>query len=239
MAVPSPRLAPPRAGRARSPHRHRPSPARERCLPVDEVLAALLPEAGLVRGRAVGCSGPAAWSLAFALVARAVVGGVVGGGGRRAGGRRRGRRRSGGAARSGGRGRRRRWSVGVGRAGGCRGRRVRGDRHLPAGRAPSAWCAASASASSRTVWCSWRSTRATVPSMGCDLDLVTTRSRVAGHRTGQRTPRRTAGAGEGGGRRSPRPVERELLLPGPDGRVRSATGGDVGCRTVIPLDRAG
>ena len=46
-----------------------PIAARERCLPVDEVLASLLPEAGLVRGRAVGCSGPAAWSLAFALVA--------------------------------------------------------------------------------------------------------------------------------------------------------------------------
>jgi hypothetical protein len=32
----------------------------------------MLPEGGLLRGRVVGCSGPAAWSLALALVAEAV-----------------------------------------------------------------------------------------------------------------------------------------------------------------------
>ena len=46
-------------------------PARDRCLPVDEVLASMLPDAGLQRGRVVGCRGPAAWSLALALISRA------------------------------------------------------------------------------------------------------------------------------------------------------------------------
>lgn len=50
-------------------------PARDRCLPVDEVFAPLLPDAGLVRGRVVGCSGPAAVSLGLALASRAVVAG--------------------------------------------------------------------------------------------------------------------------------------------------------------------
>ncbi len=48
-----------------------PMPARDRCLPVDEALASLLPDAGLQRGRIVGCTGPAAISLALALVSRA------------------------------------------------------------------------------------------------------------------------------------------------------------------------
>jgi hypothetical protein len=47
-------------------------PARDRSLPVDDALADLLPEAGLLRGRSIGCSGPAAWSLALALVSTAV-----------------------------------------------------------------------------------------------------------------------------------------------------------------------
>lgn len=63
--------------------------ARERLLPVDPVLAALLPDAGLVRGRVVGCAGDAAVSLALALAAGAsaagswlaVVGPVGGGAG--------------------------------------------------------------------------------------------------------------------------------------------------------------
>jgi hypothetical protein len=49
----------------------RPVATRERCLPVGEAFAGLLPDAGLVRGRSVACSGPAAWSLAIALVAEA------------------------------------------------------------------------------------------------------------------------------------------------------------------------
>jgi hypothetical protein len=47
-------------------------PARDRCLPVDEVFASLLPDAGLQRGRVVGCSGVAAWSLALGVISRAV-----------------------------------------------------------------------------------------------------------------------------------------------------------------------
>jgi len=47
-------------------------PARDRCLPVDEVFAPLLPDAGLQRGRIVGCSGTAAWSLALGVISRAM-----------------------------------------------------------------------------------------------------------------------------------------------------------------------
>ena len=79
---------------------------------------------------------------------------------------------------------------------------------------------------------------ATVPSMGCDLDLVT--SRIAWHGIGQGAGHLVARRAlvKVGGRRSPRPVERELLLPGPDGRVRECDGGDA-AGTVIPLERAG
>lgn len=48
-----------------------PVATRDRCLPVHPVFADLLPDAGLVRGRVAGCSGPAAWTLALALVAHA------------------------------------------------------------------------------------------------------------------------------------------------------------------------
>ena len=41
-------------------------------MPVDEVFAPLLPDAGLQRGRVVGCSGVAAWSLALGVISRAV-----------------------------------------------------------------------------------------------------------------------------------------------------------------------
>ena len=47
-------------------------PARDRCLPVDEVFAPLLPDAGLQRGRVIGCSGVAAWSLALGVISRAI-----------------------------------------------------------------------------------------------------------------------------------------------------------------------
>lgn len=51
------------------------APARDRCLPVDEAFADLLPEAGLRRGHVIGCSGPAAMSLLLALAARSIVAG--------------------------------------------------------------------------------------------------------------------------------------------------------------------
>jgi hypothetical protein len=46
-------------------------PARDRCFPVDEAVSAMLPDDGLVRGRVVGCTGPAAMSLSLSLAARA------------------------------------------------------------------------------------------------------------------------------------------------------------------------
>lgn len=49
--------------------------ARERMLPVDDAFAELFPDGGLVRGRSLACSGPAATSLALALAAPAVAAG--------------------------------------------------------------------------------------------------------------------------------------------------------------------
>ena len=48
-------------------------PTRDRCFPVDDAVSAMLPDAGLVRGRVVGCTGPAAMSLSLGLAARATV----------------------------------------------------------------------------------------------------------------------------------------------------------------------
>ena len=48
------------------------TPTRDRCLPVDEAFTPLLPDSGLQRGRVVGCTGPAAMSLALALVSHSV-----------------------------------------------------------------------------------------------------------------------------------------------------------------------
>jgi hypothetical protein len=47
--------------------------AHDRHLPVDEAFATLLSDPGLIRGRIVGCTGAAATSLALALAARATV----------------------------------------------------------------------------------------------------------------------------------------------------------------------
>jgi hypothetical protein len=49
--------------------------AGDRTLPVAEAFVELFPERGLVRGRTLACSGPAATSLALALAAPAVVAG--------------------------------------------------------------------------------------------------------------------------------------------------------------------
>jgi hypothetical protein len=51
-------------------------PRHERVLPVDEVITSLFPAAGLQRGHMVACSGSAATSLAFAVVARAATAGA-------------------------------------------------------------------------------------------------------------------------------------------------------------------
>lgn len=50
-------------------------PARDRTLPVDEAFASMLPGSGLQRGRVVGCTGSAAMTLAVALATRPVVSG--------------------------------------------------------------------------------------------------------------------------------------------------------------------
>lgn len=47
-------------------------PARDRTITVEEPFATMLPDGGLQRGRVVGCDGPAAVSLACSLVAGAV-----------------------------------------------------------------------------------------------------------------------------------------------------------------------
>ena len=49
--------------------------ARERTLPVPEAFAEIFPEGGLVRGHVIACTGPAATSLALAVVAPAVAAG--------------------------------------------------------------------------------------------------------------------------------------------------------------------
>jgi hypothetical protein len=51
-------------------------PARDRCCPVDEAFIPMLPDAGLARGRIIGCTGPVAVSLALALAARATATGA-------------------------------------------------------------------------------------------------------------------------------------------------------------------
>ena len=50
--------------------------ARDRTMPVSDELAGLFAEGGLVRGRTVGCQGPAATSTALALAAAAVTAGA-------------------------------------------------------------------------------------------------------------------------------------------------------------------
>lgn len=218
-----------------------PTRLRERSLPVDHVVAHLLPDAGLVRGRVVGCAGPAAFSLAFSLVA--------------------------GAARAGS------WIAVVGMPGcgleavaelGVPLERVV---LVDVDGGPSVWAervAAAAdgfevivtrppSGAERVVRRVRQRLQANgvvlvavdpvVPGVSCDLDLVT--SHVTWH-----------GVGEGwghlvarrvrvriGGRRAPRPVEHELLLPGPDGTVHIVEPADHGDRgrpgTVVDLHRAG
>lgn len=49
--------------------------ARERMLPIGDAFADLFAERGLVRGRSLACTGPAATSLALALIAPAVAAG--------------------------------------------------------------------------------------------------------------------------------------------------------------------
>jgi len=50
-------------------------PGRDRSIPVEPALIPLFPDAGLRPGHVVSCGGTAAWSLAFAVAARAVADG--------------------------------------------------------------------------------------------------------------------------------------------------------------------
>jgi hypothetical protein len=219
---------------------------RDRTLPVAAELADLLPEGGLVRGRIAGCSGPAAWSLAFALVAHASQAGawvvVVG------------------APAAG--------FEAAAELGVPLERLVVVD--VEGG--PSVWAERVAAAAdgfeivltaapagaervARRVRQRLQSNGVVLvavdpssPSVACDLDLATADVEWLGIGQGWgRLMARRVGVTVAG-RRMPRPVRRSLLLPGPDGRVAlaervdrapDADDGDGGAGTVIALDRAG
>jgi hypothetical protein len=195
-----------------------PTSARDRTLPVDPVLGALLPDAGLVRGRTLGCAGPAAWTLACCLVAEAV----------RAGS----------------------WLAVIGapdlgiEAAAELGVPLERMVVIDVDGSPAVWAERVAAAAdgfeviltgaptgaervARRVRQRVQSNGSVLvaadvatPTVGCDLDLVTTEPAWAGIGQGhgrlvaRRVRVRVAG------RRAPRPVERELLLPDPDGRPR-------------------
>ena len=189
-------------------------------MPVDEALAPLLPDAGLVRGRVVGCTGPAAMTLALALSARATTTGA--------------------------------WLAVVGvpmlgveaaaELGVPLERLVRVDTD---GR-PAAWAERVGAAADgfdliltrppagadRVVRKVRQRLQArgvvmlavgpTSPGVSCDLELTTTAIDWAGVGDGWGSLYGRRAVVRAGGRRQPRAVERELWLPGPNGRVRSA-----------------
>lgn len=215
-------------------------PVRDRCFPVAEVYESLLPDGGLRRGHVVGCGGPAAMSLAMGLLAHPVSAGS--------------------------------WVavVGVPMLGleavaemGVSLERVVG---VDAGAGPSAWAERVAAAIDGFEFVLTRppagadrylrkignrlQARGAVlvpvgpvtPGIACDVELTTTSvdwigiDGGAGHLMARRAHVRS------GGRRMPRPVEAELLLPGPDGRVDRiepvvTAAPDVS--GVLVLDRAG
>jgi hypothetical protein len=225
---------------------------RDRAIPVVPELADLIPEGGLVRGRIAGCSGPAAWSLAFALVATAAQAGawvaVVGAP-----------------------------AVGLEAAAELG---VPLDRVVVVDveGGPSVWAERVAAAAdgfeivltapptgaervARRVRQRLQSNGVVLvaadlssPSVACDLDLATADVEWLG--IGQGWGRLMARRVDVvvAGRRMPRPVRRSLLLPGPDGRVALAErfdlssdvdggdggdDGDDGDAALIALDRAG
>jgi hypothetical protein len=196
-------------------------PLRDRCLPVDEALAPLLPDGGLRRGHVVGCSGPAAVSLAVGVAARAVVAGswlaVVG-----------------------------MPSIGV-EAVDATGIPLERVVAIDAGSGPREWSERVAAAvdgfelvltrppagAERTVRRVGQRLQArgavllpvgpSSPGVACDVELVTTPIAWSGigQGVGHLAARRVRVVA--GGRRVPRPVDVELWLPGSDGRVASVT----------------
>jgi hypothetical protein len=209
-------------------------PVGDRCLPVDEALAALLPDAGLQRGRVLGCSGVAAWSLAFGLISRAVSTGS--------------------------------WVAVVGAADVGLEAAAELDVPLArtvlvdVDGGASMWAervAAAADGFELIVTCPpvgaervARRVRQRLQSrgvvliavsptsshLGCDLELTTKSVAWAGigQGVGRLMARRVTV--EVGGRRMPRPVSGELLLPGPDGRMRAF---DATPEPVALLEQAG
>jgi hypothetical protein len=214
-------------------------PARDRCLPVDEAFISMLPDEGLVRGRVVGCTGPAAVSLAVALASRSVITGS--------------------------------WLAVVGlpmlgiEAAGELGLPLSRLVLVEASCAPTVWAERVAAAADGFDLIMTRpppgaervvrkvrhrlQARGVVmfavgpssPGVSCDLEVSTTAVAWAGlgqgfgHLVGRHATVRV------GGRRVPRPVERDLWLPGPDGRValvEVAGAADAGC-DVVELSRAG
>jgi hypothetical protein len=193
-------------------------PARDLCLPVDEVLATMLPDAGLQRGRVIGCSGVAAWSLALGLISRAVSTGS--------------------------------WAAFVGapmvglEAAAEFGVALSRVVLVDADGSSSVWAervAAAADGFELIVTCppvgAERVVRrvrqrlqargvvlvavsASTPSLACDLELSSTSVTWAGIGQGAGHLRARRVMVEVAGRRMPRPVERELLLPCPNGRLR-------------------
>lgn len=222
-------------------------PVRDRCLPVAEAYEPLLPDGGLRRGHVVGCGGPAAMSLALGLLARPVSAGS--------------------------------WLavVGVPMLGleavaemGVPLERVVG---VDAGSGPSVWAERVAAAIDgfecvltrppvgadrylRKVTNRMQARGAVLvpvgpvaPGLACDVELTTTSTEWAGVDGGAGHLMARRARVRSGGRRMPRPVEVELLLPGPDGRVESRNDrvahdpvvGPAGSRPadVLVLDRAG
>jgi hypothetical protein len=193
-------------------------PARDRCLPVDEALAPMLPDAGLQRGRVVGCRGPAAWSLALALISRAASTGS--------------------------------WVAFVGapmvglEAAGEFGVPLGRVVLVGVEGGPSVWAervAAAADGFELIVTCAppgaervarrvrqrlqargvvLLAVSASAPSLACDLELGSTSVAWAGIGQGSGYLMARRVTVQVAGRRVPRPVERELLLPCPNGRVR-------------------
>lgn len=195
-------------------------PARDRTLPVDEAFISLLPTGSLQRGRVVGCTGPAAVTLAVALAARSVISGS--------------------------------WlaAVGVPMLGveACRELGLPLSRlvHVGVDGGPAVWAERVAAAVDgfdvvlarppagaervlRKVRTRLQARGAvlvvvspTTAPVSCDIELGTTSidwvgtDRGAGRLAARRAVVRC------GGRRVPRPIERELWLPGPDGRVEPA-----------------
>lgn len=212
-------------------------PARDRCFPVDEAFVPMLPDAGLVRGRVVGCTGPAAMSLGFALATRATATGS--------------------------------WLAAVGvhtmgvEAVAELGVPLERLVAIATDRRPATWAdrvGAAADGFDLIITCppagAERVARKikqrlqargvvllaighTSPGMSCDVEFNTTAVDWAGlgHGHGSLLARRAMV--QVSGRRVPRPVERELWLPGPTGGVAVVGSGEQVAEPSVALDRAG